>query len=107
VIGLDEELVPFDEQIGTLFASKNPLDQTVERLQLVIMKDAPTLPSYNREKEKWIDLDGRGRIYLQVIYGTEKRPITDLNFYRIKFKGQRNRMVRARVSYRITSAFRL
>ena len=37
----------------------------------------------NPMQEKWIDLDGSGQIYLHCIYG-EARPITDINFYRIK-----------------------
>lgn len=49
---------------------------------------------YDSSAEKWIDLDGSNQIFLRVIYG-DQRPITDINFYRIKYqKGQPDKMVR-------------
>ena len=33
---------------------------------------------------KWLNLDGMGRIYLKIIYGGDKPPITDINLYRIQ-----------------------
>jgi hypothetical protein len=40
---------------------------------------------YDSSAEKWIDLDGSNQIFLRVIYG-DQRPITDINFYRIKYQ---------------------
>jgi hypothetical protein len=57
------------------------------------MGDPSTKLEYNVLQEKWIDLDGTGQIYLRITYG-QHRPITDINFYRIKYyKGQPHRMV--------------
>jgi len=65
----------------------------VEKVEIVLMADAFTKLTYNSLVEKWIDLDGTNKIYLRIIYG-QHRPITDINFYRIKYyKGSPNRMV--------------
>lgn len=57
------------------------------------MQNANTNFTYNNKTEKWIDLDGTNTIFLRVVYGGH-RPITDMNFYRIKYyKGDPNRMV--------------
>lgn len=57
------------------------------------MPDSFTQVQYNSTKEKWIDLDGQNRIFLKIIYGSH-RPITDINFYRIKYyKEDPHRMV--------------
>lgn len=57
----------------------------IERVEIILMQDpSMTVLQYNPQAEKWIDLDGSGAIYLRVIYG-QSRPITDINFYRIKY----------------------
>jgi len=57
------------------------------------MKDPYTKLSYNSQIEKWIELDGSNTIFLRIIYG-HHRPITDVNFYRVKYiKDQPNKMV--------------
>jgi hypothetical protein len=43
------------------------------------------VPTYNPDKEKWIDLDGSSNFFLRLIYGSNN-PITDLNFYYIAQK---------------------
>lgn len=69
------------------------LDTTIERVEIIVMKNANTNFNYNKQAEKWIDLDGTNTVFLRVIYGNH-RPITDLNFYRIKYyKGDPHRMV--------------
>lgn len=61
------------------------------------MKDSFTQLKYNATKENWIDLDGTNQIFLRVIYGNY-RPITDINFYRIKcYKGDPNRIVSLKI----------
>jgi hypothetical protein len=60
----------------------------VERVELYLTSNPSEIEEIRRKKfapftEKWIDLDGTGRVFLRVMYGTEN-PITDLNFYRIK-----------------------
>lgn len=57
------------------------------------VKTNPVHPSQmNEPNEKWIDLRGDEVIYLKVTYDevkNVKRPISDLNFYKIsKFQGQ-------------------
>lgn len=56
----------------------------IEKVEIMVMKDPYTKLIYNSQVEKWIDLDGSNQIFLRVIYG-HHRPITDINFYRIKF----------------------
>jgi hypothetical protein len=41
------------------------------------------LPSYNPSKEKWVDLDGSKQFYLRMIFGAEKEPIIEVNFFNI------------------------
>ena len=43
------------------------------------------IPSYNPDKEKWIDLDGTKNFFLRLFFGNNN-PITDLNFYYIAQK---------------------
>jgi hypothetical protein len=66
----------------------------VERVEIIYKADPDIVVPYNKTAEKWIDLDGANTIFLRLIYGTEK-PITDINFYRIKHqKDQPRKMVR-------------
>lgn len=55
----------------------------IEKVEIVVMLDSYTNLSYNSQFEKWLDLDGTNTIFLRIIYG-HHRPITDINFYRIK-----------------------
>ena len=56
-------------------------------------KFSQELEASNPLLERWIDLDGSGQIYLHFIFGVSK-PITDINFYRIKHqKDQPDKMV--------------
>lgn len=65
----------------------------IEKVEIIVMQDEFTKLSYNSQIEKWIDLDGSNTIFLRIIYG-HHRPITDINFYRIKYQsGQPNKMV--------------
>lgn len=41
------------------------------------------VPSYNPQKEKWLDLDGTMSFYLKIIFGESQRPITEVNFFHI------------------------
>lgn len=69
------------------------LDKMIEKVEIIVMQDEFTKLSYNSQVEKWIDLDGSNSIFLRIIYG-HHRPITDINFYRIKYtSGQPNKMV--------------
>ena len=56
----------------------------IEKVEIIVMQDKFTKLSYNSQVEKWIDLDGSNTIFLRIIYGNH-RPITDINFYRIKY----------------------
>ena len=60
----------------------------IEKIELIVKRDADHVIDYNPLKEKWIDLDGSKTIYLRVIYG-DSRPITDINFYRIPYQKDR------------------
>lgn len=65
----------------------------VEKVEIIYKADPDIMVPYNKQTEKWIDLDGTNTIFLRVIYGSQK-PITDLNFYRIKHeKDQPNKIV--------------
>lgn len=55
----------------------------IEKVEIVYKADPDLMIPYNRQTEKWIDLDGTNQIFLRILYG-ESRPITDINFYRIK-----------------------
>ena len=56
-------------------------------------KFSQELEASNPMLERWIDLDGSGQIYLHFMFGVSK-PITDINFYRIKHqKDQPDKMV--------------
>lgn len=41
------------------------------------------VPKFDSTREKWIDLDGSKTIYLRLIFGSEKAPITEVNFFNI------------------------
>ena len=59
------------------------LDTMIEKVEIIVMPDEYIKLSYNSQVEKWIELDGSNTIFLRVIYGNH-RPITDINFYRVK-----------------------
>ena len=66
----------------------------VEKVEIVLMNEVG-VTVFQAPTEKWIDLDGSNTIFLRVTYAAESaRPITDINFYRIKcVKGSTDRMV--------------
>jgi hypothetical protein len=55
----------------------------IEKVEIIVMPDEFIELIYNSQVEKWVDLDGSKMVYLRVIYGNH-RPITDINFYRVK-----------------------
>jgi hypothetical protein len=69
------------------------VDLMIEKVELILVKEHMIPVEYDPLKEKWLDLDGSGSIYLHIIYG-DTRPITDVNFYRINHeKGRPDKMV--------------
>ena len=59
------------------------IDTMIEKVEIIVMPDEYIKLSYNSQVEKWIELDGSNTIFLRVVYGNH-RPITDINFYRVK-----------------------
>lgn len=67
-----------------IFINHFTIDTMIEKVEIIVMKDQFMKVQYNTQVEKWIDLDGANQVFLRIVYGLH-RPITDINFYRIKY----------------------
>lgn len=78
VIGVNDELVATNKRKST----KNSLITDLELVE--IPKELEEVKLTNSKKEKWLNLDGLGRMYLHIIYGGDSEPITTINMYKIQ-----------------------
>ena len=78
VVGVNNELIASNRK-------KTTRNSLITDLELVKMSKEDDLASLENSRTcKWLNLDGLGRMYLRILYGGDKPPITDINLYRIQ-----------------------
>lgn len=77
IVGVNDTLTASNKKKS----SKNSLITDIELVEMPNTTEEIKLP--HTKQEKWLNLDGLGRIYLHIIYGGKSRPITSINMYKI------------------------